>query len=127
MPLSPAPSNNGEIFQHGLHHIVKHNANNPYPQEQYHHDEGVHLQSNYGSPVPMTGEAYGYHDQPLRYAYQQPIHQDSGLGSVQYVSSILLRAESLLTRIRIIIPLSTIHPFTRISIAHPHHHRRPHQ
>jgi hypothetical protein len=80
MPLSPAPSNNGDLLQHGLHHIAQHNANSPYPQEKYQNDEGVHL---HGSPAP--GYDNVHHGQPARYAYQQHQRQDSGLG-IHYVS-----------------------------------------
>ncbi|TVY19657.1 HMG-box protein STE11 [Lachnellula arida] len=79
MSPSPAPSNNGELLQHGLHHLLQHNSNTSYPH--YEHDEGVHLQSNYGSPTPQ-GDAYAYGGQQPRYAYQHQ-HQDSGLG-IQY-------------------------------------------
>ncbi|KAI9050991.1 hypothetical protein LZ554_005101 [Drepanopeziza brunnea f. sp. 'monogermtubi'] len=73
----PPPPIEGEITQHGLHHIVQHNSNTSYPQEQ-HYDEGIHLQSHYGSPAPQQDDGYRYSQQP-RYAYHQ--HQDSGLGS----------------------------------------------
>jgi hypothetical protein len=85
MPLSPPLSNNGEIFQHGLHHLVEHNSNTSYPQELY--DEGVHLQSHHGSPTPTQDDGYTYRGQQPRYAYQHQ-HQDSGLG-IQYVSALL--------------------------------------
>jgi hypothetical protein len=84
MPLSPAPSKDGEILQHGLESIVQHNFNSPYPQDQYNQDEGVHLQSSYGSPTPRNDERYNYRGQQPRFGYQQHQHQDSGLG-IQYV------------------------------------------
>lgn len=73
---TPPPANDGEISQHGLHHIIQHNSNTSYPQEQ-HYDEGLHLQSHYGSPAPQD-DGYRYNQQP-RYTYQ-----DSGMGN-QYV------------------------------------------
>ena len=81
MPLSPPPPNTEEIMQHGLHHLLQHNSNTSYPQQQY--DEGVHLQSNYGSPTPAQKDTYAYRGQQPRYPYQHQ-HQDSGLG-IQYV------------------------------------------
>jgi hypothetical protein len=88
MSLSPPPStSDGEILQHGLHHILQHNANSPYPQEQYQPDEAVHLQPNYGSPTPGPDEMYGYCDQQPRFIYQQQ-HQDSGLG-MPYVGKLI--------------------------------------
>jgi hypothetical protein len=85
MPLSPAPSHSGEIYQHGLQHIIHHNANSPYPSEQYQNDEGVHLQSDYRPPTLGNDDAHGYRGRQLRFAYQQHQHQGSGLG-IQYVS-----------------------------------------
>ncbi|KAE8453804.1 hypothetical protein EG329_009316 [Mollisiaceae sp. DMI_Dod_QoI] len=73
------PQGEGEIMQHGLHHLIQHNAATAYPQEQY--DEVVHLHPNYRSPTP--DDAYGYHGQQQRYSYQRQ-HQDSGLGGIQY-------------------------------------------
>ncbi|TVY50114.1 HMG-box protein [Lachnellula occidentalis] len=72
MSSSPAPSNNGELLQHGLHHLLQHNSNTSYPQKHYE-------QSNYGSPPPPHDDAYAYGGQQPRYAYQHQ-HHDSGLG-----------------------------------------------
>lgn len=85
MPHSPPPPNAGEIIQHGLHHLLQHNSNTSYPQQQY--DEGVHLQLNYGSPTPVQDDNYGYRGEQPRYAYQHQ-HQDSGL-AIQYVRGFL--------------------------------------
>jgi hypothetical protein len=81
MASSPAPSDTGEIVQHGLHHLLQHNSNASYPQQHY--DEGVHIHSNYGSPAPMQDDAYAYCGNQNRYTYQHQ-YQDSGLG-IQYV------------------------------------------
>lgn len=82
---SPPPSTCSEVLQHGLHHILQHNANKPYPQEQYLHNEAAgHLQPYYGSPTPGPDEGYGYHGQ------QQPnfmYHQNQDPRPImQYVS-----------------------------------------
>lgn len=90
MSPSPAPSNNGELLQHGLHHLLQHNSNTSYPH--YEHDEGVHLQSNYGSPAPQ-GDAYVYGSPQPRYSYQHQ-HQDPGLG-IQYVRCMRLAPKRL--------------------------------
>jgi hypothetical protein len=88
MALSPPPSHNGELIDHGLLHLAQHNAHSPYPQQGQYHDEAIHLQPPYGSPTPGGEEAYSYrsHSQPPRFAYQQHQHQDSGLG-ISYVST----------------------------------------
>ncbi|KAH8592488.1 hypothetical protein B0O99DRAFT_674468 [Bisporella sp. PMI_857] len=78
MSMSPTPSHTGDLLQHGLQHIVQHNANSPYPDR--YQDEGVHMQSSYGSPARGLDEAYSYQEQNPRYTYQQHGHQDSGLG-----------------------------------------------
>ncbi|KAK6586314.1 hypothetical protein PZA11_001371 [Diplocarpon coronariae] len=84
----PPPPIDGELTEHGLHHIVEHNSNTSYPQEQ-HYNEGVRLQSQYGSPAPQQDDGYRYGQQP-RYAYQQ--HHDNGLSN-QYVRTAAISTE----------------------------------
>ena len=83
MPISPPLSNKGELIQHNLHHLVHHNSNTHYPQEQY--DEGVRLHSQYGSPTSTPDNNYGYRGQQQSiYGYQHQ-YQDPSIG-MQYVS-----------------------------------------
>lgn len=74
MSNSPQPPNDGDILPHNLHHIIQHNSNTSYPQEQ-HYDDGSHLHSHYGSPMPQQDDGY-YQQQGYGY--------DQGMGS-QYV------------------------------------------
>ncbi|PBP26825.1 HMG box protein [Diplocarpon rosae] len=73
----PPPPIDGELTEHGLHHIIEHNSNTSYPREQ-HYNEELYLQSQYGSPAPQQDDGYHYGQQP-RYTYQQ--HLDSGSGN----------------------------------------------
>lgn len=77
MPHSPAPPIEGELLPHGIHHLVQHNSNTSYPQEHY--DDGMHLQSHYGSPALQLED--GYYQQQ-RYGQHQ--YQDRDMGQ-QYV------------------------------------------
>jgi hypothetical protein len=123
MPPSPAPQNDGEIMQHGLHHVLQHNSNTSYPQQQY--DEGVHLHSNYGSPAPTQDSPYGYRGEQARYPYQHQ-HQDSGLGN-QFVRNTVIWC----SRLQLTYARSTLRTFNKRCIktntAHPRHHLRHHR
>ncbi|TAQ88318.1 hypothetical protein B7494_g3341 [Chlorociboria aeruginascens] len=75
MPPSPPPSMSEDPVQHNLHHLIQHNANTPYPNEQSDYDEGAQLPSNYSSPTPVHDDTYRYRGQQPRYEYQ---HQGVG-------------------------------------------------
>ncbi|KAF4636955.1 hypothetical protein G7Y89_g1133 [Cudoniella acicularis] len=79
MAQSPPPATNGELLQHDLHHLVQHNSNTSFPQDNFEHGEAVHLQSNYGSPHHSQDDVHAYRGQQPRYGYQHQ-YPDSGLG-----------------------------------------------
>ncbi|KAG9244809.1 hypothetical protein BJ878DRAFT_549514 [Calycina marina] len=88
IPLSPAPSQPGDMLPHGLGHIARHNAGRPYP-ELYNDEVLLQHHSNYSTPTPGRDEAYGYQGQQPRYAYQQhqqhQQHEQQGSGfGLQY-------------------------------------------
>ncbi|TVY82799.1 Transcription factor ste11 [Lachnellula suecica] len=85
MASSPSPSNNGDLLSHEFHHLLQHNANTSYPQENYGNDEDLRINHNFSSPAPSQDGSYAYrgHQQP-RFQYQ-PQHPESGMG-IQYES-----------------------------------------
>ncbi|KAK0104556.1 hypothetical protein ONS95_004843 [Cadophora gregata] len=113
MSNSPPPPNDSDILPHNLHHLIQHNSNTSYPQEQ-HYDAGSRLHSHYGSPMPQQDDRY--------YQQQQGYGYDQGMGS-QYVRIDGLSSNGRLTFDRMVMADKC----TKITIAHPQRHLQPHQ